>query len=99
MALLVPSTPDRSVVNSVMYESTEALGEAYDEIAAAYDEIGAAWTVWVRHGDSATAALLAERGHVLDAEPEAMARSLDDPPARPELELEWTSAACQSVAW
>ena len=28
---------------------------------------------------------------MLDAEPEAMARTLDDPPQRPELELEWTS--------
>ncbi len=90
-ALLVPATPDRSVVNSVTYESPEVLRDAYDEIAAAYDEIGATWTVWVRHGDRATAELLAERGHVLDAEPEAMARTLDDPPARPELDLEWTS--------
>src|SRR5688500_14318674 len=88
VALLVPATPDRSVVNSVTYASTERLRDAYDEIATAYDEIGAAWTVWVRHGDHATAELLGERGHVLDAEPEAMARTLEDPPARPELELE-----------
>jgi GNAT superfamily N-acetyltransferase len=89
-AVLVPAAPERSVLNSVTYGRADALREALEEVAAAYDEIGARWTVWVRPGDAEAARLLAERGHVLDAEPEAMARTLDEPPARPELELDWT---------
>jgi hypothetical protein len=37
-------------------------------------------------GASEAAALLAERGHVLDSQPEAMARTLASPPSRPPLE-------------
>ena len=43
-------------------EHRRRCADAYDEIAAAYDEIGATWTVWVRHGDRATAALLPSAG-------------------------------------
>jgi GNAT superfamily N-acetyltransferase len=35
-----------------------------------------AWTVWVPEADSRSAELLAERGHVLDADPAAMALEL-----------------------
>jgi GNAT superfamily N-acetyltransferase len=83
LALVVPACPERSVVNSVLYEHAGALADAYDEIAAAYDEAGASWTVWVRHGDREAAALLERRGHVLDAEPEAMARGDLDAVERP----------------
>jgi GNAT superfamily N-acetyltransferase len=74
LALVVPACPERAVFNSVLYEDVNALADAYDEIAAAYDEAGANWTVWVRHGDREAPALLERRGHVLDSEPEAMAR-------------------------
>lgn len=90
LGALVPVAPERSVVNSATYEHAEGLGEAYDDLAAAYEDIGAKWTVWVRHADEAAAALLEERGHVLDAQPEAMGRSLNDPPERPQLE-DWTT--------
>lgn len=92
LAAVIAVAPERSVLNSVTYEHVDGLRDAYDEVAAAYDTIGAQWTVWVRHGDSDAAALLAERGHVFDGRPEAMARTLDDPPQRPELDLEWTSS-------
>lgn len=91
VAAIVPAAPERSVMNAVSYERADALAAAYDEIGAAYDEIGAQWTVWVHHGDRPAAELLAERGHVLDAEPEGMARSLADPPTRPALD-DWTDA-------
>ena len=68
------------MVNSVVYESPGALAAAYDEIAAAYDEIGAKWTVWVHDGDSETTALLERAGHVLDANPTAMALDLGAAP-------------------
>jgi GNAT superfamily N-acetyltransferase len=84
VAALVPASSQRSVVNAVVYEHHEGLAAAYDEIAAAYADFGAKWTVWVHTGDTDTAALLAGKGHVLDASPEAMAADLEaTPPARP----------------
>jgi N-acetylglutamate synthase-like GNAT family acetyltransferase len=94
VAAVVPASPERSVVNAVVYETPEALAAAYDEIAAAYDEIGAKWTVWVHDGDRETAALLERAGHVLDASPEAMAVDLTAaPPRRPAADAlaGWTS--------
>jgi len=79
----VPAVPERSVANSVVYDSAAGLAAAYDELAAAYDEIGAKWTVWVHPGDAEAAALLEQRGHVLDAEPEAMAADLRGGVERP----------------
>lgn len=89
-AARVPAAPERSVLNCTTYEHPEALSAAYDELAAAYDDIGARWTVWVHAGDDDAAALLSERGHVLDAQPQGMARTLDDPPGRPQLE-DWSA--------
>lgn len=88
---MVPAAPERSVLNSVTYEHPQGLADAYAEVAAAYDAIGAQWTVWVRPGDEQATALLVERGHVLDAEPQAMARTLEQAPARPPLD-DWTAA-------
>ena len=76
LAAVVPAAPERSVVNSVVYESSDGLVGAYDEVAAAYAEIGANWTVWVPPGDDTAAGFLESRGHVLDAQPMAMARDL-----------------------
>jgi GNAT superfamily N-acetyltransferase len=90
LAAVVAAAPERSVVNAATYARPAALRDAYDDLAAAYDEIAAHWTVWVHHGDDESAALLGGRGHVLDAQPEAMARALDDPPGRPQLE-DWTA--------
>jgi GNAT superfamily N-acetyltransferase len=91
VAVVVPACPERSVVNSVLYEDAGALADAYDEIAAAYREAAAKWTVWVRHGDGEAAALLERRGHVLDAEPEAMGRGDLGAVERPPLS-DWTRA-------
>jgi GNAT superfamily N-acetyltransferase len=77
LAAVVPAAPERAVVNSVVYRSADALESAYDELAGAYAEIGATWTVWVRPGDDAAARFLEGRGHVLDAQPTAMAHDLD----------------------
>ena len=84
VAAVVPAAPERAVVNAVLYRDAEGLEAAYDELAAAYREIGAKWTVWVPPGDEAAGRLLEGRGHVLDAQPMAMARGLDGverPPA------------------
>jgi ribosomal protein S18 acetylase RimI-like enzyme len=84
LATLVPAAPERSVVNSVLYESSAGLAAAYDEVATAYAEIGATWTVWVPPRDRQAQAVLAPAGHVLDAEPLVMAVELiqvERPPA------------------
>jgi GNAT superfamily N-acetyltransferase len=93
-AVVVPAAPERSVVNSVIYESAEGLAAAYDEVATAYREAGAAWTVWVPSEDERARALLERAGHKLDGEPQAMAIDLTSGVERPPdgaLE-EWTAA-------
>jgi ribosomal protein S18 acetylase RimI-like enzyme len=82
-AAIVRAAPERSVVNSVIYESAEGLAAAYDEIAAAYAEVDAAWTVWVPSDDERAKALLGRTGHVLDAEPVVMALDLSQGVERP----------------
>lgn len=80
-----PSTPERSLPNSVCYESAEALERGLDGLARAYEEAGIrAWTVWVPHGEPEVASLLADRGHELDASPRAMACGLDELGSAPE---------------
>ena len=90
---LVPATPHRSLVNSVAYDSPAELERALPELAAAYAGAGIqAWSVWVPEADTRTSALLAERGHVLDAAPAAMCMELselEEPrPADLDLDLE-----------
>ena len=93
VAAIVPACPERAVLNAVAYEQPGALAEAYDDIAAAYAGIGATWTVWVHPGDRAAAGLLERRGHVLDAEPEAMGRELEGVERPPDGAIsEWTAA-------
>lgn len=76
VAAVVPAAPERAVANGAVYRSVDALTAAYDELAGAYGEIGAKWTVWVWPGDDAAVRLLEDRGHVLDAQPMAMAHDL-----------------------
>jgi GNAT superfamily N-acetyltransferase len=95
LAAVVPATPERAVANAVLFRTPAQLEAAYDQIAAAYAEIGANWTVWVQpEGRAEASALLAARGHVLDADPAAMQRPLDEPPARPPADAleDWTAA-------
>jgi ribosomal protein S18 acetylase RimI-like enzyme len=94
VAAVVPATPERAVANAVLFRTPAELEAAYDEVAAAYAEIGAKWTVWVQpEGRGAATALLAERGHFLDADPAAMGRRLAEPPARPPADAleDWTA--------
>src|SRR5215207_2946977 len=77
LASIIPSSPERSVFNSVFYEDGEQLLASLDRIADAYDVAGVrAWTVWVPEADRTTAAALEEAGHHFDAEPRAMAMEL-----------------------
>jgi GNAT superfamily N-acetyltransferase len=86
IASVVPSSPQRSLFNSVSYTDPLALAGELDALEALYESHGVrAWTVWVPDFDRESARLLASRGHALDAEPRAMAMELADlgpgPPA------------------
>lgn len=78
MGSVCPKVPARSLPNSVVYESQEALIAALPELARRYEEAGIdAWTVWVPEDDADAAAALAEAGHSLDADPAAMTMELE----------------------
>jgi ribosomal protein S18 acetylase RimI-like enzyme len=101
VAGVTPAVPERSLPNSVVYTSEEALGGALDELARIYEEAGVhAWTVWVPEYHTGARELLREAGHVLDAAPTAMIAPLDeveppradDPEPLPEPSLEQLGA-------
>ena len=93
-AAVVPSCPDRSVVNSVVYEDADRLAAAYDDLAAAYDRAGVrAWTVWAPESDREAIAVLTGAGHVFDGEPAAMLLDLERLPAPDLVDLDWDADA------
>jgi GNAT superfamily N-acetyltransferase len=82
-----PSVPDRSLPNSVVYESQEALIAALPALASRYNEADvAAWTVWTPEDDSDAIAALRDAGHALDANPAAMTFELAGLGAPPEID-------------
>jgi GNAT superfamily N-acetyltransferase len=84
MGSVCPRVPERSLPNSVVYESQEALTAALPELARRYDEAGIdAWTVWVPEDDADAAAALAAAGHSLDADPAGMTMELAGLPEPP----------------
>jgi GNAT superfamily N-acetyltransferase len=86
LASLTPAAPQRSLFNSVYCDDPAALAREYESLARTYEAAGVrAWTVWVPDEERGMAATLAERGHLLDAAPRAMAMELtalpEEPPA------------------
>jgi GNAT superfamily N-acetyltransferase len=78
-ASVMPSLPERSVVNCVLYEDPSLLADSLEAIAAEYARAGVhAWTVWVPRGEPAATEPLERARHVLDAAPAAMALELDE---------------------
>src|SRR4051794_21202796 len=71
-ALVTPFVPNRSVVNSVVYQRGADVPAAYEWLEHEYAAVNA-WTVWVPETDTETAAFLESRGHKLDADPAMMA--------------------------
>jgi ribosomal protein S18 acetylase RimI-like enzyme len=83
VATVAPAVPERSVPNSVVYETEEALADSLEELAQIYEEAGVrAWTVWVPAYHERAAQLLERAGHKLDATPTGMIADLDavEPP-------------------
>jgi GNAT superfamily N-acetyltransferase len=73
LAAIVPSCPNQSVVNAVVYEQVEAVRAAHDELRELYREAGvSAWRVWVPERDRALGEWLHESGHRLSGSPRAM---------------------------
>ena len=99
-AAVTPAIPERSVFNSVLHESPEALAAALDDLAAAYDEAGVrAWTVWVPESDRESARLLEGAGHELDASPLAMVLELDELSDPDPGDLDWDDEAPIEEIW
>ena len=76
-AAIVPAVPERSIINSVVYDDAGALDAAYDGLVDAYAAAGVvAWDVWTPDFDSDALELLRARGHTFDGEPAAMTLDL-----------------------
>jgi GNAT superfamily N-acetyltransferase len=67
-----PARPERSLVNAVLYDNSDALIDALPELGAEFAGRADAWTVWVAPGDDAVAAACAAAGHHRDATPQLM---------------------------
>jgi len=87
LASVVPAVPERSLPNSVLYESEQALVAALPELTRYYDDAGIdAWTVWAPEGDEHAAAALRDAGHELDADPTVMELQLSELSEPPDIE-------------
>jgi GNAT superfamily N-acetyltransferase len=79
VATFCPPVPERSLFNSVVYETEDALVDALDELERIYRDAGIeAWTVWVPGADAKARQALERAGHTLDADPAAMVVELDE---------------------
>ena len=79
VAAVIPAVPERSLPNSVTYETEEALADSLDELTDLYEEAGVhAWTVWVPQQHRRVAELLERSGHRLDANPTGMVAQLSE---------------------
>jgi len=83
LATVTSAVPARSLPNSVIYETEEALADGVGELRQIYEDAGVlAWTVWVPEYHERAAGLLERDGHKLDASPTAMIADLSavEPP-------------------
>jgi GNAT superfamily N-acetyltransferase len=77
VAAVIPSVPERSLMNAVVYQGEQALVGALGELTAAYGDAGVlAWMVTVPATDGEVRRLVKRAGHVLTGIPTAMAREL-----------------------
>jgi ribosomal protein S18 acetylase RimI-like enzyme len=90
IACVSPAVPERSLPNSVVYESEEQLIAALDGLAEIYDDANVlAWTVWTPEYHARARDALGGAGNVLDANPTAMIAELDRiAPPDPELVID-----------
>jgi len=97
-ALICPTRPERSLVNSVVYDDPAALVAALPALACDYDAEGIeAWTVWANVGDEIVPEACAAHRHVLDATPELMWAPLDT--LSPDVELADDVTLDRDASW
>jgi GNAT superfamily N-acetyltransferase len=93
-AAIVPAAATRSIPNSAIPESAEALAASYDELALAYREAGVkTWTVWLHEDDSEAKEFLEANGHEFDGAPVAMALELETWEPEDLGDLDWDADA------
>ena len=69
-AAIVPASPQRSIINSLVYDSAGQLAAAHDQLATVYADAGiAAWSVWTPDFDAEATELLTAAGHTFDGDP------------------------------
>jgi GNAT superfamily N-acetyltransferase len=93
VAAVIPTTPERSMMNAVVYERTSALTAALDELTTTYEQAGVEnWMVTVPATDAQAKKPLRRAGHRLGGIPTGMARGLRgiERPARAAVG-EWTA--------
>jgi GNAT superfamily N-acetyltransferase len=79
VASVMPATPERALMNAVVYERPVVLAGALDELAAIYAEAGVeAWGVFAPAVDGEAKRLLKRAGLVRTDSPTALARRLRD---------------------
>lgn len=77
LASVVPSCPNQSVVNAVVYQDAESLRTCRDELEATYEQAGVdVWRVWVPETDRMMAEWLEQSGHQLAGSARAMLMDL-----------------------
>lgn len=78
-ATVVPSRPERSILNAVLYEEGDTLIPALPELKDRYAQAGiTGWGVWVRPGDDEVPSALDDNGLTRDSWPTLMAAPLDE---------------------
>jgi ribosomal protein S18 acetylase RimI-like enzyme len=93
-AAVVPATPERSIINSVVFDDPGSLDAAYDALVDVYASAGIlAWDVWTPDYDTEAIGLLKGRGHTFDGEPGAMTIDLEAFEGPDLADLDWDSNA------
>jgi hypothetical protein len=93
-AAVVPAVPERSIVNSVVFDDAGALEAAYEDLVGVYAAAGiSAWDVWAPDYESGAVAFLESRGHAFDGQPAAMTLDLEAFEAPDPGDLDWDAEA------
>jgi ribosomal protein S18 acetylase RimI-like enzyme len=94
LGAVVPTCPERSMVNSVVYGRPVGLAGALAGLEDAYRAAGiSAWIVWVPEPDREGIAVLRDAGYRLDSAPAAMQLELADLPVGDPGALDWDAEA------
>jgi GNAT superfamily N-acetyltransferase len=94
---LAPAVAERSIFNSVAYETADALAAARESLAEEYSKAGCAWTVWVPEDDTDASGMLDSLGHHLDGKPRLMTMEIDGFEEPDMTDIDWTGDGSAEV--